>query len=97
MIIRAMCTAVYVKGTGSAYSFTAVVIERNGTAALATFIHCDGITTFPDELLVQDIQHLKERSVFLNPADMVCFEMSFRLGILLTPNLYIEIHTSYSL
>jgi hypothetical protein len=55
MVVRTMGAAVNVKGASSAYSLTAIVVERHGTTALATSINSYRIITFPDKLLIKNV------------------------------------------
>ena len=66
MIIRTVRTTVNIKGAGTAYTLTAIVIERDRAAALATALDSYRVRTLTDKLLVENIKHLKERSIFLN-------------------------------
>ena len=68
------------------------MVERDRAAALATPLNSHRIITFPDELLVQDVEHLEERSVLLDSRDVVGLKMTLFTGVLLTPYLKIEIH-----
>ena len=97
MIIRTMGAAVNIQRTGTADTLAAVMIEGNRTAVLAAFIDSDRIHTFPDQLLIENIEHFEERSIFLNTFYMIGFKMSLAFGILLTPYLKIEFHLAYSL
>ena len=97
MVVRTMGAAVDIQGAGSADTFTAVMIEGDRTAALAALVDCNRIHAFPDQLLIEDIEHLEEGGILFNTRDMVGFEMSLALGVLLTPYLKIEFHLAYSL
>ncbi len=92
-VIWSVRTAVYKQAACAADSFPAVVIERNGTAALASTLDSHRIGAFANKLLIEDIKHFQEGSVAFNPAYVIGFEMSFALGVLLTPYLEIEFHT----
>ncbi len=81
LVVRTVCTAVHIQGTGTADTLTAVVIKGDGLNALA------------DELIVQDIQHFEERSIFLHIRNVVGLEMAFCFGVLLTPYFNIIFHT----
>ena len=81
LVVRTMCTAVNVQGAGSADTFTAVMVEGNG------------INSLTDKLIVQDIKHFEERSVFLHIRNVVGLEMAFCFGVSLTPYFYIIFHT----
>ena len=96
MIVRTMRAAVNIEGTGTADTLAAIMIERHGTTALATLVHSNRVTTFPDQLLIEDIEHFKERSILFNPGNMISLEMSLILGVLLTPYFQIEFHCNQS-
>jgi hypothetical protein len=87
VIIRTMCPTVDVKGASSANTLTAIVIERYGTAALASFVNCNRIHTFPYKLLIQNIEHLEEGCILFDTRNMISLEMSLSLGVFLTPYL----------
>ena len=87
MVIWTVSTSVNVKRARTAYSFTAVMIERYRTAALAATLHGYRIGTLTDQLLIENIKHLKERCVLLDAGNMISLEMTFCLGVLLTPYL----------
>ena len=92
MIVRTMGTAVDVKGAGTADTLATVVVKRDRTATLASFLDRNGIDTFPDQLLIENIEHLEERGILFNARDVISLEMSLALGVLLTPYLKIEFH-----
>ena len=92
MIVRTVCASVNIQATGTADAFAAVVVEGDGTAALATAFDGDRIASLPDQLLVENIKHLQERSVLLDTGNMVGLEMTLGLGVLLTPYFQIEFH-----
>ena len=97
VVVRTVGTAVDIQRTSSADTLTAVVVERNRTAALASSLYSYRVATFPDKLLIEDIEHLEERGVLLDTADVVGLEMAFCLGVFLTPYLKIEFHRTESL
>jgi hypothetical protein len=66
MVIRSMSPAVDEQGAGSAYTFTTVMVERHGTAALAASFNSHRIVSLSDKLFIQDVKHLKERSILLD-------------------------------
>ena len=85
MVVRTVRTAVDIERAGSADAFAAVVVERDGTAALASALYRDRVATFADELLIENIKHLEEGCIFLNTRNMISLEMSFFPGVLLAP------------
>ena len=87
MVIWTVSTSINVKRARSADALTAVMIERDRTAALAATLHGYRVGTLADQLLIEDIKHLKERRVFLDAGNMISLEMTFCLGVLLTPYL----------
>ena len=94
VVVRTVGTAVDVERTCAADTLTAVVVERYRTAALASSLDGHRVAAFPDQLLIEDIEHLEERCILLDTADVVGLEMSFCLGVFLTPYLKIEFHIS---
>ena len=93
MIIRTMGPSVNVQRAGAADSFAAVVVEGYGTTALAALIDSHRVGTFPNQLLVEDVQHFEEGCILFYAFDFIGFEMSLCLGVFLTPYLEFEIHT----
>ena len=93
MVVRTMSTSVNEERTCTTDTLTAVVVERNRTAALASPLDSNRVCTFSDKLLVENVKHLKERSVLFDAGNLVGLEMTLFLGVLLTPYLKIEIHT----
>ena len=87
VIVRAVGAAVDIKRTCTAYTFTAIVVESDGTAALASLLDGHRVATLANELFIEDIQHLKEGCILLYTRNMICFEVALGLGVLLTPNL----------
>ena len=87
MIVGAMCATVNEERTCSTDTFPAIMVETYRTAALTTSFDSNRVTSFTDKLLIEDIKHFKERSILLNSRYVICFEMAFSLGILLTPYL----------
>ena len=85
MVIRTVGASVNIEGTGTAYTLAAVMVERDRTAALAAALDSDRVATLADKLLIQNINHLEERCIFLNTRNMISLEMSFFLGVLLAP------------
>ena len=85
MVVRTVGTAVDIERTCSADALTAVVVERDGTAALASALYRHGVTTLADKLLVKDVKHLEEGCIFLDTRNMISLEVSFILGVLLAP------------
>ena len=65
VIVRTVCPAVDIQGAGTADTLTAIVVERNRTAALATLVNRYRIDTLPDKLFIEYVEHLEERSIFL--------------------------------
>ena len=92
MVIRTMGTSVNIQGTGTADTFAAVMVKGNRTAALAALVNGDGIHSFADQLLIENIEHFQEGSILFDTGNMIGLEMSFGLGVLLTPYLKIEFH-----
>ena len=68
------------------------MVERHGTAALAASLNGHRIVSFPDKLLIKNVEHLEEGGILLNSRDVVGLEMTLLMGVLLTPYLKIEIH-----
>ncbi len=52
------------------------------------------LDSLADKLVIEDIKHFQEGSVFLNSRNMISLEMAFCLGVLLTPYLNIIFHIS---
>ena len=94
VVIWTVSASIDVERAGSADTLAAVVIERNRTAALATSLNCNRISTFANELFVENIEHLKERSIFFDTRNMIGLEMSLCFGVLLTPDFQIKFHLS---
>ena len=92
VVVRPVGASVDIQSAGTADALAAVMVEGHGTAALAAALHCHGVATLADQLLIEDIEHLQERGVFLNAGNMIGLEMTFGLGVLLTPYLQIEFH-----
>ena len=92
VIVRTVGTAIDIQATCTADTFTAIVVERHGTGTLAAALYGNGIVPFANQLLVQDVQHLEERSVLFDSGDVIGLKMTLLLGVLLTPYLQIEFH-----
>ena len=75
-IVVAVGTAIDVEAAHAADTFTAVVVETDGMGYAVV-----------DELLVEDVEHLKERAFRRNVIEMVGLEMAFGAGIFLTPDM----------
>ena len=75
-IVVAVGTAIDVEAAHTADTFTAVVVETDGM--------CYAVV---DELLIEDVEHLKERAFRRNVIEMVGLEMAFGAGIFLTPDM----------
>jgi hypothetical protein len=54
-------------------------------------IECDRLGVIRDQALVQDVEHLKERSLVGDFRDVVGLEATLILGALLTPDLEFEV------
>jgi hypothetical protein len=72
--IGAMRLTVDDKATGSTDPFAAIVFEGNGVFA------------FGDELVVEDIKHLKHRHIGGEIFHLMCLKLAFGFGIGLTPD-----------
>ena len=75
-IVVAVGAAIDVEAAHAADTFTAVVVETDGMGYAVV-----------DELLVEDVEHLKERAFRRNVIEMVGLEMAFGAGIFLTPDM----------
>ena len=91
----AIVEATHVELTGSSAALgesvrRTVDVERAHTAdtLAAVVIEYEGLLTFVDELLVQDVEHLEERGIIGNIVHLVLIEMSLVLGAVLAPELY---------
>ena len=75
-VVVAVGTAIDVEAAHAADAFAAVVVEtdRMGDAVV-------------DKLFVEDVEHLKERTIGRYVVEMVCLEMAFGAGILLPPDM----------
>ena len=80
-VVIAMGTAVDVKSTHTTNSFTTVVVETDRVGYLVG-----------DQLLVEDVEHLKERTVGRDVVNLIGLKTAFGLCVLLTPNMQSEIH-----
>ena len=87
-----MGAAVDEEGTSPADTLAAIVVERHRAAALAAPLNGNRIAALADQLLVQDVQHFEERSVFFDSGHVIGLEMTLILGVFLTPYLQIKIH-----
>ena len=85
MVIGTVRTSVNIERASSADTFAAVVVEGDGTAALASTLDRDRVATLADKLLIENIKHLEEGCIFLNTRNMISLEMSFFPGVLLAP------------
>ncbi len=74
-IIRAMWPAIDVEAAHPTNSFPAVVIKSNG------------LLIFPDQLFVQDVEHLQERAIRGYAVQFIGDKFALRQGILLSPDL----------
>ena len=81
-VVVAMRTTVDIKSAHAADAFAAVVVEADGVR--------DAVI---DELLVQDVEHFKERAVGRDALDGIGLEMAFGVGVLLTPDMQFEVHS----
>src|SRR5262249_54019841 len=79
-MIWAVSFAVNCKGAGAGNPFTAIRVER------------DGFPPAPNQIFVQNIEHLEKRSVRRNVAHVVIDEFAGGLRVLLTPNFQSKIH-----
>lgn len=68
------------------------MVKRYRSAALASLVYGNGVIALPDELLVENVEHLQERSVLLDTGNMIGLKMTLCLGVLLTPYLQVEFH-----
>ena len=85
LVVRSVSTPVDVERAGAADTLTAVMVERYRTAALAASLDSYRLHPLVYQLLVENVEHLKERAVRGNILDTVCLKMSFGLGVFLTP------------
>ena len=85
---RAVCTAVDIERAGAADTFAAVVVERHGAAlfAVTTCIEGDRVDLLADQLLVEDVHHLQERSAFRDVLHLIGLKVSFAFRVSLTPD-----------
>jgi hypothetical protein len=65
--------------TGTANAFPAIVLKGNGLFLLT------------DEILIEYIEHLKERHVFVG-VNTVGFKTTFGFIVFLSPDFYIQFH-----
>jgi hypothetical protein len=65
---------------GTANSFPAIRVER------------DGFLAGSEQILIQDVEHLKKRSVRRNVADFVIDKFTGRLCVSLPPDFEFEVH-----
>ena len=63
MVVGTMGASVDIERAGTADALTAVVVEGNGAAALASAVDSHGVASLPDELLVENVEHLQEGGV----------------------------------
>ena len=80
-VVVAVGTAVDVESAHAADAFAAVVVEADGVGYVVV-----------DELFVEDVEHLEERTLRRYVADLVGLEATFCLGVLLTPYMKCEVH-----
>jgi len=78
-LYRAVGMAVYIEGAHSADALAAVVVEHNGFFPLV------------DELLVEHVEHFKERAAGGDVLYAVFDELARFFGTTLTPNLQVYI------
>jgi hypothetical protein len=78
--VRSVRVTVDVHGAHTADTLTAVVIVGNGVFVLS------------DELLVENINHLQERSTLEYMFEVVGLEMTLHLGSCLSPNTNLNIN-----
>ena len=71
-----MGTAIDVEAAHAADTFTAVVVETDGMGYAVV-----------DELLIEDVEHLKERAFRRYVVEMIYLEMAFGEGVFLTPDM----------
>ena len=72
--------AIHRERTGPANSFATIGIERNRFFAAQ------------QELLIYDVEHFEERSIWRNIGRLVVDETTLRLSIFLPPDLEFEVH-----
>ena len=88
-----MCTAVDVERAGTTNTFATVVVKTYRTAVVfATLVKSNRIDFFIYKLLVQNIHHLEERCVGANAVNFISLEMTFSLGVILTPYFKCKFH-----
>ena len=58
VVVRTVGAAVYIEGTRTADTLAAVMVESDGTAALAALLYGHRVAALADKLLVKDIKHL---------------------------------------
>ena len=75
-IVVAMRAAVDIESAHAADALAAVVVEAHGMGDVVV-----------DELLIQDVKHLKERTVRRDAFQRIGFEMTLCAGVLLTPDM----------
>lgn len=75
-VVVTMRATVDIESAHAADAFAAVVVEAHGMGNAVV-----------DELLVQDVEHLKERTIGRDAFQMIGFEMALGAGVLLSPNM----------
>ena len=80
-IIVAVGTSVDVESAHAADALPTVVVEADGVGDMVV-----------DELLVEDVEHLEERAVGRDVADLICLEAALCCGVFLTPYMKCEVH-----
>ena len=80
-VVVAVGTTVDVESAHAADAFTTVVVEAYGVGYIVV-----------DQLLVEDVEHFEERTLWRYVADLVGLEATLGLGVLLTPYMKGKIH-----
>ena len=75
-VVVAMRAAVDIESAHAADALATVVVEAHGMGYVVI-----------DELLIQDVEHLKEGAVGRDAFQRISFEMALSAGVLLTPNM----------
>ena len=81
-IVVAVWSPIDVESAHAADALATVVVEAHGMGYAVV-----------DELLVQDVKHLKEGAVGRDAFQRIGFEMALGAGVLLTPNMQFEVHS----
>jgi hypothetical protein len=75
-VVVAMGSTIYIESAHATNALSAVIVEADGMSDVVV-----------DEPLVQDVKHLKERTVGRDVVDGVGLKMAFGTCVLLTPNM----------